>query len=123
LLLRTIVNLIYITAMRLILISLASLAATATLAAAPPKASVALVLKDHRFSPATFSVPAGVPVRVTLTNLDGATEEFDSDDLLVEERVTPHERASFMIGPLKPGAYKFMGEFHASTAQGVVTAQ
>jgi plastocyanin len=122
LLLRTIVNRIYTVGMRTLLIGLASLAATPAFAASPTAVSVALVLKDHRFSPATFSVPANVPVRITLTNLDGAIEEFDSDDLLVEERVTPHERASFMIGPLKPGAYKFMGEFHASTAQGVVTA-
>lgn len=122
LLLRTIVNLTYITGMRLFLIGFASLAATATLAAAPPQTSVALVLKDHHFTPAAFSVPAGVPVRITLTNLDGAIEEFDSDDLLVEERVTPHERASFTVGPLKPGVYKFMGEFHAATAQGLVTA-
>ncbi|HEY2482265.1 MAG TPA: cupredoxin domain-containing protein [Caulobacteraceae bacterium] len=91
-------------------------------AAQPRPASVALTLKDHRFSPATVTVPAGVPVRITLTNLDGATEEFDSDDLLVEERVTPHEKLTFTVGPLKPGAYHFMGEFHAATAQGVVTA-
>jgi hypothetical protein len=29
----------------------------------------------------------------------------------------------FEIGPLKPGAYEFMGEHHRKTAQGVVTAK
>jgi hypothetical protein len=86
------------------------------------QASVVLTLRDHRFSPSTFTVPAGVPVHITLTNLDSAIEEFDSDDLLVEERVTPHEKLAFTVGPLKPGVYHFMGEFHAATAQGVVTA-
>jgi plastocyanin len=90
-------------------------------AAASPEAVVAVTLKDHRFEPAAFSVPAGVKVRINLTNLDAATEEFDSHDLKVEELVTPHGRASFTIGPLKPGAYSFMGEFHPATAQGHVT--
>ncbi len=98
------------------------LAAGAAFAAPPHQAAVVMTLKDHRFSPAQVTVPAGVAVRITLTNLDGATEEFDSDDLLVEERITPHEKLTFTVGPLKPGAYHFMGEFHASTAQGVVTA-
>ena len=94
-----------------------------SVSAAPARqAAVTMTLKDHRFSPPAVSVPAGVPVRITLTNLDGATEEFDSDDLLVEERITPHEKLTFTVGPLKPGAYHFMGEFHAATAQGVVTA-
>ncbi len=96
--------------------------AAPSLAAPPTPVTVALALKDHRFSPASLNVPAGVPVRVKLTNLDGATEEFDSDDLTVEQLVTPHGRASFTIGPLKPGSYKFMGEDHPATAQGIVTA-
>jgi plastocyanin len=89
--------------------------------AAPKDAAIALVLKDHRFTPAEFSVPAGVKVRIELTNLDAATEEFDSHDLRVEELVTPHGRTTFTIGPLKPGTYSFMGEFHPATAQGRIT--
>ena len=84
--------------------------------------TIALSLKAHRFTPPTFSVPTGQKVRVILVNLDGATEEFDSHDLKVEELVTPHGRSSFTIGPLKPGAYNFMGEFHPDTAQGRVIA-
>jgi plastocyanin len=90
--------------------------------ASPPETTVVLTLKGHRFEPAAFSVPAGVKVRINLINLDAATEEFDSHDLKVEELVTPHGRSSFTIGPLKPGAYSFMGEFHPATAQGRVTA-
>jgi plastocyanin len=90
--------------------------------AGPAQPTVSITLKDHRFTPAEFTVPAGVKVRIDLSNLDGATEEFDSHDLRVEELVTPHGRTSFTIGPLKPGAYSFMGEFHPATAQGRVTA-
>ena len=96
-----------------------SLAAQSALAA--DMLTVAVSLKAHRFTPAAFSVPAGQKVRIVLTNLDAATEEFDSHDLKVEQLVTPHGRASFTIGPLKPGSYSFMGEFHPGTAQGTVT--
>ena len=96
--------------------------ALAPMAALAAPATIAITLKDHRFSPATFTVPAGVKVRILLTNLDSATEEFDSHDLKVEQLVTPHGHAAFDIGPLKPGAYSFMGEFHPATAQGRVTA-
>lgn len=95
-------------------------AANAALADAPP--AITLTLKNHRFTPASFTVPAGQRVRVTLINQDPATEEFDSHDLRLEEVVTPMGRISFDIGPLAVGQYSFMGEFHAETAQGKVTA-
>ena len=95
-------------------------AANAAAGGAPP--SVTLILKDHRFTPAILSVPAGTRVRVTLINRDPATEEFDSHDLRVEQLVTPMGKVSFDIGPLRPGQYSFMGEFHAGTAQGKVIA-
>jgi plastocyanin len=90
-------------------------------AAADP-AAVTLTLKDHRFSPAEITVPAGQKVRIVLINRDAATEEFDSHDLRVEQLVTPNGKASFSIGPLSPGTYSFMGEFHPQTAQGKVVA-
>jgi len=104
-----------------------SLAIVAILAAtgaawADAPAGVTLTLKNHRFTPSTFTVPAGQKVRVTLINQDPATEEFDSHDLRLEEVVTPMGRISFDIGPLQAGQYSFMGEFHAETAQGKVTA-
>ena len=92
-------------------------------AAAPPEpTTVTLTLKDHRFTPSSFSVPAGQRVRIVLINQDLATEEFDSHDLRTEQLVTPKGKVSFFVGPLKPGDYAFMGEFHAATAQGKVTA-
>jgi plastocyanin len=105
---------------------LAALAAALLLApaagAAEP-AAVRLVLKDHRFTPAEVTVPAGQKIRIELVNQDGASEEFDSLDLGVEKDVTPRGRVSFEVGPLKPGDYSFMGELHADTASGVLHAQ
>ncbi len=91
---------------------------------APAPAALTLTLRDHRFIPDTLTAPAGVRIAITLINLDGAREEFDSSDLGVEEDVTPRAHIRFTIGPLKPGSYDFMGEAHADTAHGklVVTA-
>lgn len=81
-----------------------------------------LTMSNHRFTPNTLTVPAGQRVRITLINQDAATEEFDSHDLRVEKLVTPRGRATFFIGPLRPGSYAFMGEFHRATAQGRIIA-
>ena len=91
-------------------------------AAAPDPHVVTLTLKDHRFTPQTVEVPAGQRIRIDLINQDAATEEFDSVDLDVEKDVTPRGKVSFTVGPLKPGAYRFMGELHADTANGTITA-
>lgn len=97
-------------------------AAPAALAETAPVHTVALTLKDHRFTPDKVTVPAGQKIRIELTNEDAALEEFDSDDLHVEKDVTPHGKVSFTVGPLKPGKYSFMGELHADTASGDLTA-
>jgi plastocyanin len=105
----------------LVLSTTLGLAAAAS-AVAADQGGVTLTLKNHQFAPAHFTVPAGQKVRIVLVNQDPATEEFDSHDLQVEQVVTPMGRITFTIGPLRPGDYSFMGEFHAATAQGRITA-
>ena len=108
--------------MRMALAGAVALAALSVMAAAPVSDTVTLVLRNHRFTPASFTVPAGRKVTIRLINQDPAAEEFDSRDLDVEEDVTPNGSTSFEIGPLKPGRYAFMGEHHAQTAEGEVVA-
>ena len=108
--------------MRATLVLTAVLALYGAATAQPETVTIVLTLKDHRFSPASVTVPAGEKVRIELINQDPASEEFDSVDLGVERDVTPHGRTRFTVGPLKPGAYSFMGELHADTAQGRLTA-
>lgn len=103
------------------LVAALGLGAAATAMGADP-ATITVTLQNHQFTPAAITVPAGQKVRINLINRDAATEEFDSHDLRIEEVVTPMGRISFTIGPLQPGQYSFMGEFHAATAQGKVTA-
>jgi len=85
-------------------------------------AGIPVSLKDHRFTPAEIHVPANQPALITLTNMDGAAEEFDSAALKVEKVVPGHESGSVRLRPLAPGRYPFMGEYHADTARGVVIA-
>lgn len=105
--------------MRTVLIIAALVASTPVMAAEPPK----LVLKDHRFTPATVTVPANTRVQIVVSNQDGTPEEFDSGDLRVEKLIAPRSTVTLNIGPLKPGRYDFEGEFHAATAKGVLIAE
>jgi plastocyanin len=86
-------------------------------------ASFTLTIKDHRFEPAELQVPAGKKIRLQVKNLDPTPEEFESPDLKREKVIPGRSEATIMIGPLKPGTYKFVGEFHESTAKGTVVAK
>lgn len=85
--------------------------------------SIPLVIKDHRFVPAEVRVPANTKVKLIVENQDPTAEEFESHDLSREKVIAPKSKATIFIGPLKPGSYKFYGEFNPTTAQGVVIAE
>ena len=82
-----------------------------------------LTIKNHQFDPVEIDVPANTKVLLTVKNLDPTVEEFDSDDLHREKVITGGHEAVVTIGPLKPGTYRFQGEYHAATAQGHVVAK
>jgi plastocyanin len=82
-----------------------------------------LTIKDHRFDPAQLNVPAGKKLKLVVKNLDPTPEEFDSHDLKREKVIAGKGQATISIGPLKPGTYKFAGEFHEGTAQGQIVAK
>jgi plastocyanin len=82
-----------------------------------------LTIKDHRFTPEEIKVPAGQRVMITVVNDDATPEEFDSSALKVEKVVAGKSKGVVRIGPLKPGRYPFIGEYHEATAKGVVIAE
>jgi plastocyanin len=82
-----------------------------------------LTIKEHRFEPAELKVPAGKKIKLIIDNQDASAEEFESHELNREKVIPGNSRASVFIGPLKPGKYPFYGEFHESTAKGVVIAE
>lgn len=82
-----------------------------------------VVIRDHRFQPAEVRIPAGKKVRLVVDNQDTTAEEFESKELKREKVIPARSRATILIGPLKPGRYPFVGEFHEKTAKGVVIAE
>jgi heme/copper-type cytochrome/quinol oxidase subunit 2 len=84
--------------------------------------AVTLTLKDHHFAPSELSVPAGERFRIEVENKDTTPAEFESSDLRVEKIVVPGGKIVVMVGPLKPGTYKFFDDYHPDTATGTMTA-
>ena len=82
-----------------------------------------LIIKDHRFDPAQLEVPAGKKLKLLVKNLDPTPEEFESHDLKREKVIAGKGQATISIGPLKPGTYNFVGEYHEATAQGRIVAK
>lgn len=81
---------------------------------------ILIKIEKGRFTPSQIEIPANTKVRLTIQNLDDTPEEFESHDLNREVLIKANSKASFYIGPLSPGQYKFEGEFSPETAQGVV---
>ncbi len=101
------------------------LACVLLIAAAPAFAdtTIAVTLKNHKFSPSVIKVKANQPSMIVLSNDDDTADEFDSTSLKVEKVVPGHQKGNVRIRALAPGKYPFMGEYHAATAQGIVVAE
>ena len=106
---------------------LTAAALAAFVALAPVAAQAAdeftLTIKDHKFSPTELKVPANKRVVITVINSDATPEEFESKALKAEKVIPGDSKATVRVGPLKPGRYKFVGEFHEDTAKGVLIAE
>lgn len=80
-------------------------------------------IENHRFTPSELHVPANKRVSVYVENADATPEEFESAALKVEKVVQGNGKILVRIGPLAPGRYDFIGEFHEATAKGTVLAE
>ena len=104
-------------------LAIAAAVGLASLPAVADTPEFTLVIKSHRFTPAELTVPAGQKIRLTVENRDATPEEFESYDFNREKIVPAKGRIALFIGPLKPGRYKFFGEFNLDTAQGILVAR
>jgi plastocyanin len=105
---------------------LLALFAVATVTWAPSGARAAdytVAIKDHKFTPTELKVTANKRVTIEVINNDVTPEEFESKELKVEKVIAGNSRGTVRIGPLKPGKYPFVGEFHEDTAKGTVIAE
>ncbi len=109
--------------MRHVLILLGLAAALVLSPVAVQAQSFTVAIKDHKFTPAEIKVPANKRVQITVVNDDATPEEFESKEMKVEKVVPGKSKGVVRIGPLKPGRYPFVGEFHEDTAKGTVIAE
>ena len=103
-----------------ILSSALSVALTSA-ADAPPE--FALVLDQHRFSPAELHVKANAPFILVITNKDSDEEEFEMSSLRIEKVIPGGKTLQLKMPALKPGTYEFIGDFHEKTAKGRIVAE
>lgn len=85
--------------------------------------SVNLLIRSGHFVPATLEVPANTKFRLLIKNEGPGAEEFESVELRKEKVLAPGSSSFLIFQPLKPGSYKFFGEFHPDTAQGLMVAK
>lgn len=82
-----------------------------------------LIIKDGRFQPEVLRVPANTKFKLMLKNEGATAEEFESEELRKEKVLAPGAESFLIFQPLKPGSYKFVGEYHPQTAQGRLVAE
>ncbi|HEX22123.1 MAG TPA: cupredoxin domain-containing protein [Chromatiales bacterium] len=82
-----------------------------------------LTIENGRFIPEVIEVPARTRFKLVITNKGPGPEEFESKKLRKETVLAPGVTRSLVFAPLKPGSYRFFGEFHPDTAQGRIVAK
>ena len=92
-------------------------------AAAQAPVEVPLLIENHRFQPDEIRVKAGAPFVLVLTNKDAGPEEFESPQLRIEKVIAGGKTTRLRMPALKPGTYRFVGEYHEQTAQGRIVAE
>ena len=58
-----------------------------------------------------------------MRNTDDTADEFESTDTEPRKACGPGQTITVFLGPLDPGEYKFFGDFHQDTAQGVLVVK
>jgi Cupredoxin-like domain len=95
----------------------------APLAVADDAARVSVTLKDHKFTPAEPTAPAGKPIVIDVSNLDSTPSEFESKTLRVEKVVPGGGKIAVQIRPLSPGRYRFFDDYHEDTTEGFLVVK
>ena len=95
----------------------------APLALADESARVSVTLKDHKFSPAEPTAPAGKPIVIEVENQDKTPAEFESKALRVEKVVPGGGKITVQVRALAPGRYRFFDDYHESTTEGFIVVK
>lgn len=84
-----------------------------------------LTIKNHAFEPKELKVPAGKKIKLVVVNEDATPAEFESKPLGREKVIPAKAKVSINLGPLKPGRYGFVEEYHETeaAAQGTIVVE
>lgn len=104
---------------RLLSLTLLSFAAATAFAAVE---EFTLTIKDHAFEPKEITIPAGKKIKLLVVNKDATPAEFESKPLGREKVIPAKSTGTINLGPLKPGRYSFVEEYHENdaAAQGTI---
>lgn len=107
---------------RLLSLALLSLFAVTAFAAVD---EMTLTIKDHAFAPKEIRIPAGKKIKLLVVNKDASPAEFESKSLSREKLIPGNSTGTVNIGPLKPGRYGFVEEYHENeaAAQGLIIVE
>jgi hypothetical protein len=86
-------------------------------------AEVELTLENGRFSPEELRVKAGSSFMLVITNKDPKDEEFEIQSLKIEKVVPAGRTRRVKMPGLRPGVYRFIGEYTQATAKGRLVAE
>jgi plastocyanin len=102
------------------LLATALFATTALACTAASADEYTLTLKEHHFTPESITLPAHQKVELTVTNLQTSPAEFESEDLDREKVVGAGKSIVVKLGPLTPGTYDFVDDFHRDSKGTIV---
>ena len=102
-----------------------SVIALAALQVQAADADVTLTIENHAFSPKEVKIPAGKKIKLLVVNKDATPAEFESKPLGREKLIPGKSSAVILLGPLKPGRYAFVEEYHETeaAAQGTIIVE
>ena len=84
-----------------------------------------LTIKDHAFQPKEISIPAQKKIKLLVVNKDSTPAEFESKALGREKVIPGNSTGTINLGPLQPGRYSFVEEYHENdaAAQGTIIVE
>jgi len=84
-----------------------------------------LTIKNHRFEPKEIKLPANQKIKLKVVNEDPTPAEFESKPLGREKLIAGKSTVVINLGPLKPGRYPFVEEYHETEAgaQGTIVVE
>ena len=107
---------------RIFSLAFLSLAVSCSIAATT---EIMLTIENHAFVPKEVKIPAGQKVKLLVVNKDATPAEFESKPLGREKVIPGKSTATINLGPLKPGRYPFVEEYHETeaAAQGTIVVE